>query len=358
MAAKVRFPGTALVACHPLASGHGMMAAELRALGLLDRLVMFKIRPGDSGVGFDRVVGSRFNPAGAAVLASFYLNSPWRREAQGYRWTHLSSPHFFHLARTIPTLSGVVHDLGHLDPPSVNRSPVGYRFLMNRELRWARRLKGLVTISDTTRERLMGIDRDLAAVTIHNWTGDEFRYRDRQEARASLGLPADRHLILSVGLDIPRKNTDLLPRLARELGPRFAVVRIGESRRIAPSFPPGALIAVPEVPLDRYPLYFNAADLLVYPSLDEGFGRPLIEAVNSGTPLLASDIPIFREVLRGGEHLVPVHDLARWAEGCRRAVEIDDRRRSGGLYPELADHYRAPRALAEYSAFFAGLGLA
>lgn len=41
---------------------------------------------------------------------------------------------------------------------------------------------------------------------------------------------------------------------------------------------------------------YSAADAVVYPSLSEGFGRACIEAMNSGTPLACSDIPVFREV--------------------------------------------------------------
>lgn len=41
---------------------------------------------------------------------------------------------------------------------------------------------------------------------------------------------------------------------------------------------------------------YSAADAVVYPSLSEGFGRACIEAMNSGTPLACSDIPVFKEV--------------------------------------------------------------
>lgn len=359
MHGSYRFPGTALVVCHPLASGHGGMAVDLHRLGLLERLVMFKIRRADAEAGFVEVVRARANPGGSAVLASFYLPSRWGRAVRRFRWTHLASPHFFHLARRAPNLTGVVHDLGHLDPRATSASPIGYRYLMTRELRYASHLRGVVTVSATTGELLRRVNPQVRPVTIHNWTGDEFRPRDRDESRRRLGLPLDRSLILSVGLDIPRKNTDLLPRLVRALGPGFAVVRVGDCRRLEPDFPPGTLIARSAVPAADYPLYFNAADLLVYPSRDEGFGRPLIEAVNSNTPLLASDIPVFREVLRGDRQLVPIDDFDRWVEAARVAAAIDPaRRRTGSLYPELGDYYRPARALAEYTAFFRSAGLA
>ena len=47
------------------------------------------------------------------------------------------------------------------------------------------------------------------------------------------------------------------------------------------------------------PVVYQMASLFVFPSLMEGFGAPLVEAMVSGLPLLASDIPCFREV--GGD---------------------------------------------------------
>jgi glycosyltransferase involved in cell wall biosynthesis len=347
------FSNTGLIVSHPMLSGHGKAAMELEQLGLFPEVVFFKHRPRDAEEGFARIVKPHINPMGLAVVASMYFPSVWSEQLRRYRWAHLTSPHFFHLAREGPPLTGIVHDLGHLDPPGTNRSPLGYRYLMNKELRLASRLRGIVTISSTTRERLVEFNRDLDPQTIHNWTNEEFRFREMADARARLGLPAERRLLLSVGLDIPRKNIDLLPRLVRALGPGVTVVRIGDSRRIASAFPPGSLIDLPTVSEASYPWFFNAVDALVYPSVDEGFGRPLIEAINSGTPIVASDIPVFREVTRSTEWLVPVERLDAWAETCRRAFEVSDSaRRGGALYPGLGEYYRPARARSEYLAFF------
>jgi glycosyltransferase involved in cell wall biosynthesis len=359
MTRECRFPGTALVSCHPLSSGHGHVASALHRLDLLESLWLFKIRGRDIEDGFNRVVAPRLNPGGAAVLASAWLGSAWQRAVRSVRWAHLTSPHFFHLARFTPNLTGIVHDLEYLEPPGRSRSPPGYRFLMSREMRWASRLKGVVTVTETTRRRLLEVNPDLRPTTIHLWTGDEFRYRTRLEARRTLHLPEESKLILSVGLDLPRKNLDVLPPLLERLGSRYALVRIGGCRRLEGRFPPGRLLSFPYVSPSEYPLFFNAADALVYPSLAEGFGVPLIEATNSSTPVVASEIPVFREVLGGDAHLVPPADLDRWVEATRAAADTsEDQRAAGQLLPSLGDHYRPARALEEYSAFFRSAGLA
>ena len=54
-------------------------------------------------------------------------------------------------------------------------------------------------------------------------------------------------------------------------------------------------------------LYRNAR-LMVYPSVYEGFGIPVVEAIANGAPTIVSDIPIFREVTNGAALFVPLDD--------------------------------------------------
>lgn len=351
--------GSALITSFPSESGHGQVAAALYELKMLEALVLFKFRRGDSERGFTKVVKPRWSLGGSAVLASIYFPSVWGRDIRKYTWAHLCSPHFFHLVRENPNLTGIIHDVGYLAKRALSNSPIGYRYLFSKEITMAPRLKGIVTVSQTTQRRLKEINPDLETTVIHNWTSEAFRVRDSKGARRLLGLPLDRKIILSVGLDIPRKNIDILPHLASALGDKYVIVRIGQTDRIFRAFPQGSIMSFPSVPNEAYPLFFNAADMLAFPSIDEGFGVPLIEAINSGTPIVASDIPIFREVLKGTGFLAPPNDLDRWAEACRNISErFPDRERSKGLYRGIGDYYRASRARGQYMEFFrrAGLG--
>ena len=45
-------------------------------------------------------------------------------------------------------------------------------------------------------------------------------------------------------------------------------------------------------------MLYSKASALIYPSIDEGFGIPPIESMASLTPVIVSDIPVFREVLK------------------------------------------------------------
>ena len=58
---------------------------------------------------------------------------------------------------------------------------------------------------------------------------------------------------------------------------------------------------------DRLAALYRGASVYVFPSLFEGFGLPLLEAMARGCPVVASDIPVLREV--GGDAVVYVDAL-------------------------------------------------
>jgi glycosyltransferase involved in cell wall biosynthesis len=65
---------------------------------------------------------------------------------------------------------------------------------------------------------------------------------------------------------------------------------------------------------------YRAATALVYPSLYEGFGLPVLEAMASGTPVIASDAASIPEVLGDAGILLPPNDRAAWTEALVRVV--------------------------------------
>jgi glycosyltransferase involved in cell wall biosynthesis len=62
------------------------------------------------------------------------------------------------------------------------------------------------------------------------------------------------------------------------------------------------------------------ASVLAYPSLDEGFGFPIVEAQLAGTPVVASDVGAGSEIGGGGVHLVTGGDTAALAGAIARVL--------------------------------------
>ena len=73
-----------------------------------------------------------------------------------------------------------------------------------------------------------------------------------------------------------------------------------ELRRLVDELGIGAdVVFVGGVPLDQTAIFYNAADVLVYPSLNETFGLPILEAMASGCPVVTSNISAMPETAGG-----------------------------------------------------------
>ena len=66
---------------------------------------------------------------------------------------------------------------------------------------------------------------------------------------------------------------------------------------------------------------YNLASLFVFPSRYEGFGIPPLEAMACGTPVLVSDIPVFREVYQDSAYYVPLDEDAALSQAILRMLE-------------------------------------
>ncbi|MFR9730942.1 glycosyltransferase family 4 protein [Saccharopolyspora sp. MS10] len=76
---------------------------------------------------------------------------------------------------------------------------------------------------------------------------------------------------------------------------------------------------------DAYRSLLRRAEALVTASRDEGFGLPVIEAMHSGTPVVCSELDIFREVTGGHARFFPVGDAAAFAAAVREVADPEQR---------------------------------
>jgi len=89
---------------------------------------------------------------------------------------------------------------------------------------------------------------------------------------------------------------------------------------------PDAVVVLGVVDEDRLRVLYRGATALVYPSLYEGFGLPLIEAMASGTPVLASHEASIPEVLGGAGMLLDPHDVSAWRDAIIRVINDESLR--------------------------------
>jgi glycosyltransferase involved in cell wall biosynthesis len=156
-------------------------------------------------------------------------------------------------------------------------------------------------------------------VVIHEAVAPRLSKRDPQEVaavRKRYGLPED-YLLWVGGLQTPdpRKRIAALARTPREL----PLVLVGATKPWAHELPDVTLTGL--VSDDELAAIYTGAHALVFPSDDEGFGLPTVEALACGTPVVASDIPVLREVLGDRATFVDGADL----EGLLAAAAAAER---------------------------------
>lgn len=98
---------------------------------------------------------------------------------------------------------------------------------------------------------------------------------------------------------------------------------------------PDAVVLLGLVSDDRLLALYRNAAALVYPSFYEGFGLPLLEAMGSGTPVIASRAACMPEVVGDAGVLLDPGDRAAWTQAIIDVVNDEDRRarmRSAGLH--------------------------
>jgi len=73
------------------------------------------------------------------------------------------------------------------------------------------------------------------------------------------------------------------------------------------------------LPAEDIALWYNAAEAFIYPSVFEGFGLPVLEAMACGTPVLTSDVSSLPEVAGDAGLCLPPHDVSAWVDALHRA---------------------------------------
>ncbi|HLK76512.1 MAG TPA: glycosyltransferase, partial [Streptosporangiaceae bacterium] len=118
------------------------------------------------------------------------------------------------------------------------------------------------------------------------------------------------------------------------------------------------VVLVGTVPDAELPAWYAAADVLAFPSTKEGWGLAVLEAMSAGLPVVASDLPVFREYLTAGRDalLVPVDDPAALT-GALAAI-LDGPDLAAGLRAAAlatARRFTWARSAAEHLAIYASL---
>jgi glycosyltransferase involved in cell wall biosynthesis len=294
-------------------------------------------------------------------------------------WTHIRlstemarfSPDLLFIpAHVIPLIHPksvvTIHDLGYLYHPESH--PFRQRLLLDKTTRWNARVAAhVIAPSQTTAHDItsrLGVPSE-RITTIPHGIGSEFAPA-RAEAieRVRHDHQLHRPYVLAVGTRQPRKNYARLAQahralvaeghdldlviagkrgwLADEVDRDLALAGLGNRLRLLDYVPSG----------DLCPLY-SGAEVVAMPSLYEGFGLPLLEAMAAGAPTVAANNSSLREIAAGASLLFDptnVHDLAQALKTVVEQEEIRSKLRVMGQ--QRAEHFTWENAASRTAAVF------
>ena len=187
--------------------------------------------------------------------------------------------------------------------------------------------------SSLWKENMKGLKQADLIITISKFSKDEIiKFLDYPKEKIKIVYPAvdhslyyanpdkgilkrvnisnDQKILLYVGSELPRQNVPILVKALKKLKikiPGIKLIKIGESQSY------GArnnilklikdldllddVIFVGYIPEEEMPLWYNAADILIYPCAYAGFGLPPLEAMACGTPVITSNTTSLPEVV-------------------------------------------------------------
>ncbi|MBK6754833.1 MAG: glycosyltransferase family 4 protein [Flavobacteriales bacterium] len=233
---------------------------------------------------------------------------------QGHAWEQLSLPRslgpddvLLSPANTGPLCvkrqAVVIHDLATIHHPELFNKWFAswYRFLLPNLARRAARVIPVSTDSAEALDRTLGTSENKVFVVPPFAQPTDMTYRD------VIGEP----YVLSVGSRDPRKGLDRLVKWYSSLvDPGYRLVIVGRqvsSFRPRPLAPHPGIIDRNDVSDDDLNALYTHAIALIQPSVYEGFGLPILEALALGCPVIASNLPVFVRNFGGSLLYFPIN---------------------------------------------------
>jgi glycosyltransferase involved in cell wall biosynthesis len=165
--------------------------------------------------------------------------------------------------------------------------------------------------------------------------------------------------VLYVAADRPYKNIEMFVRLAKAVAEQYpsipmrfrlvSNVQRSTARQIE-CLRPSNLEVVASI--SDWKSAYEAADILLHPSLEEGYGLPLVEAMQFGIPIISTDIPAIRETVSEGGQLLPANLDQAWVSALTSLIEPNRYRTWARASAEQGRNYTTERFLAQLRVTF------
>jgi glycosyltransferase involved in cell wall biosynthesis len=277
------------------------------------------------------VIGRRNGAFNADRLLNrhVFLSRVVRRQSSAFDLFHIADHSYAHLVHALtPGRAGVYcHDLDAfrcLLEPAADPRPWWFRRIARRILTGLRRAAVVFYSTGAVRDQFLRHELVDPARLVHAPYGvaEEFTPAAAGGGGPPAGVP-DGPYVLHVGTNTPRKRLDVLLDVfaaVRGRVPGLRLVQVGGpwppdlAARIDRLKVADAVTQVRGLTRGQLADLYRRAEAVLVPSEAEGFGLPVIEALACGAAVVATDLPVLREV--GGDAVVfrPVAAVEAWAD--------------------------------------------
>ncbi|MDR4509890.1 MAG: glycosyltransferase family 4 protein [Candidatus Brocadiaceae bacterium] len=281
-----------------------------------------------------------FPPKGT-LLRAFWQALIFPNVVKRYKLSALHYTNPIPILRRHCPIAVTIHDLAEFIQPEKYGTIKSYAKRLFVHL-CARKADFIITVSETTRKVILDVldySPECIEVTLEgvslNLSADN---NDGEYLFEKYRLP--RNYLLYVGVIEKTKQVESIVRAFSQLDDSlqkdYAVVIVGAKGNAYNA----VMTAVRDCHLEKKVFFlgyvqdndlkylYKKARIFVFPSLIEGFGLPVLEAMAHGTPVIASDIPVLSEVVGDAAILVDPYDITALSNAISRTLLDEDMRKS------------------------------
>jgi glycosyltransferase involved in cell wall biosynthesis len=272
--------------------------------------------------------------------------------------SHANVGGFLNPGKVVITCHDIIPLLAERGIVPIEETPIT-KFSLSLRVKLIKKFAAIIACSESTKRDLIqyaGIPEQKITVAYNGLSHEHFRHLEDPEMRLQLSrelhsrydIPSAGKIILHIGSNVRYKNSPALIRALRELNqspdmqPGVWLLRLGsdffeDEKALIASTGTDDRIIYEGSNVDDATLasFYQAADVLAFPSLWEGFGWPPLESMACGTPVVTSNAGSLPEVVGDAGIIVPPNDEASFAAALKRVL-TDENLREGMIKRGLA----------------------